>query len=155
MIRLGLALTLLVTAPALANEPEDGNCEQTGCTCSAGQCPLHRPGSRPRLPAFDPATVSSFSGVILGIEREAHGREVSGVTLMVRRGDETLVVHLGPAPYIDERAQFAKGDVVEVTGSHVVIDGQAAVLSTRVKRGGRVLKLRDDSGAPLFKLPAS
>ncbi|MFZ5445179.1 MAG: hypothetical protein ACOZQL_34635 [Myxococcota bacterium] len=154
MIRLTLVVAALLATPILANEGEV-DCAQTGCTCSAGQCPLHRPGSRPRLPAFDASTVRSFSGVIVAIERDAHGREVSGVTLTVQRGPETVVVHLGPAPYIDERAQFTKGDLVEVTGSHVVVDGQAAVLSTRIKRGERVLKLRDDAGVPLFRLHES
>lgn len=145
MIRLSLLLASLFALPVLADDEAGDDCAATGCTCSAGQCPLHKPG-RPRAPTFDATTVSSFSGVVLGVERQA------GVTLTVRRGEDTVLVHLGPVGYVDERAQFAAGDVVEVTGSHVVVEGQATVLTTRVKRGERVLKLRDAAGVPLFRL---
>ncbi len=73
--------------------------------------------------------------------------------LKVKAGEETLVVHLGPADFVDPKGTFARGDEVEVTGSRIALNGVPTVLSTKVKRGALVVEPRAADGTPNFKMP--
>jgi hypothetical protein len=60
-------------------------------------------------------------------------------------------VHLGPTWFLDrEGLKLAKGDALEVTGSIVELDQTTALIAREVKKGGRVLRLRDDQGVPAW-----
>jgi hypothetical protein len=39
---------------------------------------------------------------------------------------------------------------VEVTGSRVTLEGKPAIVAAKVKKGSEVLKLRDETGRPLW-----
>lgn len=166
MKRLLLAVALgssLFAPVALADEAcacGMAGCEHA-CTCSAGVCPLHRPGKGPgagprgpgagALPAFDAKTVTTVKGTVTAVERHAHGDGQVGVHLTVSAGAETLEVHLGPAAFVDPKLTFAKGDAVTVVGSRVTVEGAPALLATVVTRGTTSLTLRAADGTPRFR----
>jgi hypothetical protein len=64
---------------------------------------------------------------------------------------ETIPVFLGPAWYIEEqRIKFEAKDKIEVKGSRMSIQEQPTIIAQEVKKGDKVLRLRDDKGAPLW-----
>jgi hypothetical protein len=100
---------------------------------------------------YDPATVTSIRGEIVEVQRVEH-RRGAGVHLVVASGGENLPVHLGPERYLEQQGvKLAKGDEVEVTGSRVDVSGQQAIVAQQVRRGDRVLALRDEAGLPLWR----
>jgi hypothetical protein len=75
----------------------------------------------------------------------------SGVHLMVKTGQETISVHLGPAWYIQRQdIKIAPGDKVEITGSRITYQGKPAILAAEAKKGDEILKLRDENGLPVW-----
>ena len=73
-----------------------------------------------------------------------------GVTLKTDQG--SLLVHLGPGWYLDEKKFAVKvGDTVEATGSKVTLNNQPALIAREVKVNGATLKLRDDQGLPVWR----
>jgi hypothetical protein len=74
-----------------------------------------------------------------------------GTHLMVKTEKETLAVHVGPTTYLTEKGiTLAKGDVLEILGSRVTIDGGPAVIARQIKKGDNTWTLRDTSGRPLW-----
>ena len=60
-------------------------------------------------------------------------------------------MYLGPHMYIDfEHVKIVAGDMVEITGVRAVFGGQDVFLAGEVRRGGEVLKLRNEDGRPLW-----
>ncbi len=98
---------------------------------------------------YNPKTVGTYTGEVTRIDRTA-GR-VPGrhfMSIVLRTDKETITVHLGPAQFVEKHdMQLAVGDTVEVTGSRVTIKGKPEVLAREMRKGERVLKLRDESGA--------
>src|ERR1051326_2343175 len=43
-------------------------------------------------------------------------RGMGGIRLVVKTGNETYTVHLGPADFVEKTMTFNEGDAVEVTG---------------------------------------
>ena len=71
------------------------------------------------------------------------------LTLMTEKGP--LSVHLGPEWYVERLDEMlAKGDLVEVKGSRVTFAGNPANIAAEVRKGNAVLKLRDESGIPVW-----
>ncbi len=73
-----------------------------------------------------------------------------GIYLIVKSGNETTEVHLGPAAFVEKTMTFKEGDSIQVTGSKVTMMGRTTVMAREVKKGDEVLKLRDENGVPLF-----
>jgi hypothetical protein len=106
------------------------------------------PGAR----AFDPKAVTTVQGEIKDIQRFAGRRGHEGIHLIVAMGSENLAVRLGPGFYVDAQAlKLAKGDLVEVKGSRITVDGQPIIIAQEVRRGDQVLALRDANGIPLWR----
>ena len=78
------------------------------------------------------------------------GMMYRGALLKTDKG--SLMVHLGPAWYLDQQ-KFAlqAGDTLEVTGSQVTLNNQPAIIAREVKVAGKILKLRDDQGIPVWR----
>ena len=104
----------------------------------------------PGMRIYDPATVETVSGEVARVEHVAPaGARRGGVHLVIKKGDETVAVHLGPAWYIDHQdVKIAAGDHVEVKGSRVTVDGHPAIIAAEVKKGDHTLVLRDAAGVP-------
>jgi hypothetical protein len=112
-------------------------------------------GMGPRL--YNPQTVTTVTGQVEKLEDlpsmgggGGRGMQYRGVTLNTDQG--SLMVHLGPGWYLDEKKFPIKvGDTVEVTGSKVTLNNQPALIAREVKVNGTTLKLRDDQGLPVWR----
>jgi hypothetical protein len=112
-------------------------------------------GMGPRL--YNPQTVATVTGQVEKLEDlpsmgggGGQGMQYRGVTLKTAQG--SLMVHLGPGWYLDEKNLAVKvGDTVEVTGSKVTLNNQPALIAREVKTKGTTLKLRDDQGLPAWR----
>lgn len=130
---------------------------QAQCCCGAGGC---GPGMQQGAMMYDPATVETVRGEITAIQRVAmrhhgcggaHHGGCTGVHLMLKSGDASLSIHLGPAWFIDNQGDpLAVGDEIEIKGSRVTYEGEPAVIAAEIKRGDAVLKLRDEKGYPVW-----
>lgn len=101
---------------------------------------------------YDPQTIETISGKIVSIDRTIPMPKMSqGVHLMVQTGKETIAVHLGPEWYItNQDMQFQVNDRVEIKGSKINFNGKPTIIAAQVKKGDKVLTLRDNNGFPLW-----
>jgi hypothetical protein len=101
---------------------------------------------------YNTATEITFSGTVEEVQHmPAPGRGPGGLHLIVRSDAGAYDVHLGPMAYITSKNfAFAKDDAITVTGSRVTMDGKDVVIAREVKKGDRVLTLRDANGFPLW-----
>jgi DNA/RNA endonuclease YhcR with UshA esterase domain len=74
-----------------------------------------------------------------------------GIHLNLQTDKETIAVHLGPDWFMKKQSpQIETGDAIEVTGSRVTFDGKPAIIAAEIKKGNKVIKLRDQNGVPLW-----
>jgi hypothetical protein len=108
------------------------------------------PGMRHAARIYDPKTVETVSGDVVRVEHVPSRRGMGGgVHLVLRTGDGTVAVHLGPAGYVERQdVKIAAGDRIQVKGSRVTVDGKPAIVAAEVKKGDQTLVLRDDAGIP-------
>jgi len=105
---------------------------------------------------WDAKTVATMKGEVVSVDKYIPGRGGTsyGLRLNLKTGQETIPVVLGPVWYIEEQhIAFNVNDKVEVKGSKMSIQGQPTLIAQEVKKGDKVLKLRDDQGAPLWTGP--
>lgn len=101
---------------------------------------------------FDSKTIKTISGQVIKVDRvpEPGSGMQMRLTVFIDK-KEVLPVYLGPAFYIvgsEEANIFKIGDQVTVTGSQVTDRGEPFMVATTVKRGNKVLRLRDKDGNP-------
>lgn len=111
---------------------------------------------RPRGPRYDLTTEATVTGVIQAVELvEGSGRGrrgLGGTHLRMASGPDTLEVHLGPTAFLKTlKVELAAGDVVEVVGSRVTVDGAPVWLARTVTKNGQAWTLRDSAGLPLWR----
>jgi hypothetical protein len=120
---------------------------------------LAQPGSGggmgPRL--YNPQTVTTVKGTVEKLEDlpsmgKGGGRGMMFSGLFLKTDQGSLMVHLGPSWYLEEKKFAVKvGDKVEATGSKVTLNNQPALIAREVKVNGATLKLRDDQGLPVWR----
>ena len=105
-----------------------------------------------QAPRYDANTEVTIRGTIQEVKQVTPGmgrRNLAGTHLLVNTESETVDVHLGPSPFITEqKLALAAGDAVEIIGSRVTVAGMAGVLAREVRKGDRVVTLRDAQGFP-------
>ena len=100
---------------------------------------------------YNPKTIETVSGTVLGIERVAGRGRFAGIHLMLKTRTGELSVHLGPSWYIDKQAlKIVPHDTIEVTGSRITYHGKVVLVAAEVRRGNETLMLRDTQGYPLW-----
>ncbi len=73
-----------------------------------------------QAPRYDTATEVVLEGTIEAVRENPTHRGWAGMHVMLETDQETMKVYLGPVAFVmKEGFKFAKGDVVEVTGSKV------------------------------------
>ncbi len=102
---------------------------------------------------YNAKTIETVMGTVTRIDHLPGRREgMVGIHAILKTGDETLEVHIGPYSYISKQDLRLKvGDAIEVTGSRIINDDKPAILAAEVKRGEEVLALRDEQGKPLWR----
>jgi hypothetical protein len=141
MVFLVMLVSLALACPALA-QPGGGGMGMGG-------------GMGPRL--YNPETVTTVTGQVEKLEDlpsmgmgGGQSMQYRGVTLKTDQG--SILVHLGPGWYLDEKKFAVKaGDTLEATGSKVTLNNQPALIAREVKVNGTALKLRDDQGLPVWR----
>jgi hypothetical protein len=101
---------------------------------------------------YDTNTVETVKGEIVAVQHITPIKGMSyGVHVQLKTEKETVSVHLGPGWFIENQdITIEPKDKVEIKGSRVVLDGKPAIIAAEVKKDGRVLKLRDENGVPVW-----
>lgn len=102
---------------------------------------------------YDPAKVETVQGEVTAVEKiGGGGRRGPGIGLKLKSASGELTVHLGPQWYIEQQGEIPikAGDTVEVKGVKASRGGTEFFLAGEVKKGEDILKLRDESGVPLW-----
>jgi hypothetical protein len=109
---------------------------------------------------YDPKTVETVQGKVVSVENIApphHGYGPGmgsigmGIHLNLQTEKETIAVHLGPDWFMKKQTpQIETGDSITMTGSRVTFDGKPAIIAAEIRKGDKVLKLRDENGVPLW-----
>jgi hypothetical protein len=143
---IGMVLVLVAATAAFA-QPWQGWKDCGGwCRENGGG-----PGGPGRM--YDPAKAETVKGEVVAVEKVGEGRKMGpGIGLKLKTASGELVVHLGPQWYIEQQGEvpIKAGDTVEVKGVKASRGGKEFFLAGEVRKGGDILKLRDDSGVPLW-----
>lgn len=100
---------------------------------------------------FDPATVVTLTGMVIGEQRVNHGKGTQSVRLVLKIADDQVSVHLGPDTWVDrQKVKFEKGDEATVKGSKFTYEGNYGLIAQTVTRGSDSLVLRDATGKPAW-----
>ena len=101
---------------------------------------------------YDQTTVETVSGVVVKVERMTPRRGMSyGVHLLLKTDKEVISVHLGPSWFINRQdMKIKKNDKIQVKGSRILINKNPAIIAAEITKGKHILKLRDESGIPVW-----
>jgi len=101
---------------------------------------------------YDSKTLETITGEVVSVSRITPSKGMSaGIHMNVKTDKETISVHLGPGWYLENQdVKIEPKDKVEVKGSRITFGGKPAIIAAEVKKGDEVLKLRDDSGFPVW-----
>ena len=103
---------------------------------------------------FDPATVVTLTGTVLGEQRVQTKNGLKAVRLVVKVGDQQVSVQLGPDSFVDgQKTRFAPGDEVSVKGSKFTYSNTYGLIAQAVTRGTDTVVFRDAKGKPAWKAP--
>lgn len=101
---------------------------------------------------YDPKAMETISGEVTSIDRITPNKGMaSGIHMNVKTDKETISVHLGPSWYLENQdVKIEPKDKVEVKGAKTTFAGKPAIIAAEVRKGDEVLKLRDESGFPVW-----
>lgn len=142
------ALSVLSMAVVAQSTP----CGQGRCACGEGKGMAMGGGAPAQAPLYDPDTVTTVRGTATAVTVvPARSGRMGGVHLTLGSEEHATQVHLGPVWFLrGEGIEVAKGDAVEVTGSLVDSEGQSFLVARELKKGEKVVKLRDQQGVPVW-----
>ncbi len=104
---------------------------------------------RPAHARYDLATETTVMGTVQEVREIPHGTWSAGIHLTLKTAQGAVDVHVGPAMFVATHGMtLAKGDLIGVTGSTVLLDGKEALLAREVRKGKKTLTLRDSEGLP-------
>ncbi len=108
-----------------------------------------RRGPGKGMPKYDPAAEVTVKGTVEKVEEHAGPMGWTGTHLVLKTENETLEVHVGPSAFVaDKGFKFVAGDSIEVTGSQMKLEGAEALLARSIKKGEKILTLRNEQGIP-------
>ena len=105
------------------------------------------------MPRYDKSTETTITGTIEDVMQMTgtNPQGMSGTHLTVKTDAGTVLVFLGPSMYLEQQHfVLAKGDKLEVIGSRNKLPGGEGIMARQVKKGDRVLTLRNADGMPLW-----
>ena len=121
------------------------------CVCSGG-VPSGARGSSAQDRNYDVDTVATLHGTATAVTVvPARGGRAGGSHLALESDGRVIDVHLGPSWFLERQGlALAKGDSVEVTGSLVEENGTTFLIARELKKGAKVVALRDERGVPAW-----
>ncbi len=105
------------------------------------------------VPKYNPATEGVFKGTVVDVsDRQCPVSGGMGSHIVLKLDDNsTIEVHLALTKFVKSYdLVFNKGDVVEVTGSRVKLEGVDTIFAREVKRGNDTFVFRDKDGKPVW-----
>lgn len=104
---------------------------------------------------FNPQTMVTLKGEVASLDTLSAGRghqiRADLIFLNLKTDQETVLVYLGPKPFLDKQMlKIAAKDQVVVQGSRVSHEGRPLVIATAVRKGDQGLRLRNPQGQPLW-----
>ena len=139
-----------VAAKVDANEPPDGVNPPP-----AAVIPIVK--SRPADPYtlnYDPDTVVTLRGQILGFRRISLSDDRTGLFVRIHSGGGLPWAYLGPEPWLNDRGlALVMTQEVTVIGSRVNEDGQPLLIAREIATADTRVELRDEWGTPRWTLP--
>lgn len=127
------------------------------CSCAPGGIGRESGPAR-ATERFDPQAVETVDGQVLGVDRVPIQDQLAysvRLTLGRPRG-APISVTLGPGWYLDKQGlSFSRNDMVEVRGARVEHEGKSSIVAEEVRKGGKVVRLRDERGRPLWGAPSA
>jgi hypothetical protein len=118
--------------------------------------PYHTAAQKPAgqaVPKYDKSAEAVFKGTVDDVhDRQCPVSGGMGSHLELRQADGSLIeVHLSLTKFVRQYdLVFKKGDVVEVTGVKVKLDGVDTIFARKIKRGDDEFLFRDNDGKPLW-----
>ena len=105
---------------------------------------------------YDTKTVETIKGEVISVEKFSPMKGMShGIHIMMKTDKETISVHLGPEWYIAAQdTKIERKDLIAVKGSrmtHPFFGEKPFIVASWVKKGEEVLRIRDDSGLPVWQ----
>src|ERR1700689_92897 len=102
-------------------------------------------------PKYDPATESTFKGVVQELKFVPPTGAKTSAYLVLKGSPEAVEVFLCPKKFLDDMGVLFKADdAVEVTGSKIKQDGADLTVAREVTKGGDTLTLRFKDGKPAW-----
>jgi hypothetical protein len=101
---------------------------------------------------YDVKTVETINGEVVSVTKMTPMKGMSsGLHLTLKTDKETVSVHLGPSWYLEKQdVKIEPKDTIEVKGSRITFNGKPAIIAAEVKKGAEVLRLRDETGSPVW-----
>lgn len=107
--------------------------------------------ARKPAPMYDPATEVTVKGSVEAVKQRTGPQSWAGTHLSLKTDAETLDVHVGPSWFLTQsKISFAKGDQIEVTGSKVKFENSDALIAREIKKGDKIITLRNAQGIPAW-----
>ena len=104
------------------------------------------------FPEYEISQESRFKGIVDEVQRRIS--PISGgmdAHLMVEIGNEIYEVHLAPVKFVKMyKADFQKGDTVEIVGVKTTLQQRDAILAREIKDGKHHFVFRDEKGKPMW-----
>lgn len=122
---------------------------------SLGQSPWQPwDNSSPAGCRYDRQSIKTIRGTVLSTDATLspqpgffHGRR-----LLIKSGDETIAVHLGPFWYLKQQEfKISQNDEVVVTGSYHKGAGTPTIIAQKIQAGNQTLQLRNSQGIPNWR----
>lgn len=124
--------------------------------CVASQVSPQEGIPQPEAGRPDPGAVQLVDGQVLGVDRRPPS-EALGSSVRLTLGGKAGVpvsVTLGPGWYLDQQGlHFAPNERVHVRGTRIEQNGRSSIVAQEITAGGRVVRLRDAAGRPLWGSP--
>ena len=103
------------------------------------------------MPRYDASTEVTMTGTVEKIESHVGKMGWNGTHVRVRFEAETLIVHVGPTPYLTQEGfALAEGDQIEVIGSKIKFEGNDVLVAREIRKGDKMLTLRNRQGIPVW-----
>ena len=103
------------------------------------------------LPKYDIQAETKTKGIVDEVKVFDLGTRKDFVQLIVKTGEDKVVVYLCPKPFQDELGfTLSKGDEITVTGSKVKQESSDVILARELAKGTETLLFRDGKGNPVW-----
>jgi sporulation protein YlmC with PRC-barrel domain len=148
----------VAAAPRTSSKPAARSTapSESSATPAEPSATMAEPAPNELTGTFNPATITTIDGTVLNVGKfkaTATGQDMLWLRARTTDG-RTVLVNLGPRSYISTQDFYVvRGDQIHLSGSEVVAtaSGRRVFLPTQVTYNNHVLRLRSETGTPLWE----